>query len=1421
MALPRAGGLSASANEIYLLDAIGDAIPTPGAGTTQYGLFPGHPIPASGNSGDANLALSGIMRQTLSSDPTIYVKAMDMQAAIGYTEKGRFRTGHFGHHSSSRPRPQGRGNLRTPVLERPSIVFSRSRTVTALVGSSIPRFAVKRVGYNGHSDSDYVGAQIAFTSYTDLTALTAGTNDVSIAPRDDSGDPFSGTWVSYDNAALIEMADGSVMVGMLAYTSAGLYGLEFKVWHPGKHADWQHWKGYGNTGVGANSLRSLFPTTAAKTASDTANFNIHCITAFRRRGDSDVYWVASGQSGNTTALASFWVFKVNGTVDTAIADRSLSLVGETVGWGPDLTTGDCVTACATPTEYIVAQSLQSQEIGAGQVVSGSVQAKSTIQIARSADLRNWGDKTSYTSSISAATVVSHPELGKLTDSNSGFPVCKPGDTITIRGLSAAYDKTWTIAGTENSGAAMPTASVIYVITPSTWTNASESNVTVTITTPAIESLSNIIKVSPPIADDEDVTAMHFSSSGGTGWAVTDKGRAYKADYYGSSWKEVQTGVSAKNTKTGEAIAIRSVITVSGTVAIATGDSGLAMLYDSTANKWLVTGTSLYDSIDDAYKHSSFQEISSEWNLSNNGVATLDGTSHALIVGDRGTIVYSPNGFTSFYNENVKKPDDAGAWLCAKAVPGAGNFWIVAGEHNVRASKKSELAGASRQGMRFLHLKRNSTNDFEEDWFFDVAGASKSQMPPIVDLVIADQTVGFGNVISVTVFAVDATGGVYKYQGGFSAVDGNGYPTTFYTKVAQIPDCEASCISIADDDCLHVGGRAVSTGYGMVWHSRAWDSSNFAAFVGERVPFMGAVNGVRYFGSVSGFGTGVASIVGAGGFGYVSGGLDNRCYPTLLALADGSALLACANLNKAIIEVYLSESGGGPFFQVATLRPNDSFSGGAWTAQTSNSIPDECPRPTLAEDPYGTILLMVGQGGYCSVDGGRSWIDARDSSLPMALGNLFATGNYSATQINRTRHALAHSGGRVISTVLDEVGLTTAYFRTWCARAWQAATSPDQDRQYVPIILGKGLHVGVEDVKATFSGLPNPGDSWTSAPSYSYPLSNISGIDSPSCYWRSKGDTPATQLAEMSMVWNAEDVYGFSGARFDITGFALFGTNFKTVTFQTSNDSGFSSGGNYANLTNVIATGTASPPTGSNIYSILRDTTKTWLPDQFASGYAAAGSYGIRNFYLMATSGGYSGYCFLIVRSDRDSVTIYNPSNYDLGSSVTYDIFADRHLNFPSGLTTSTTRFCKYVRVTIPAQRTADGHYKIGQRRIGQHVSYTPHTGNESRHRFVSGFGYSAIQATQIQSGITGAMGTSTFGKAKQRWQMRYENMLWHDRDQLLNPLLPRINQPLCFLFNGDDMQSAELVQIVENPTVENVPFAGDRYNVALTIEELV
>jgi len=606
------------------------------------------------------------------------------------------------------------------------------------------------------------------------------------------------------------------------------------------------------------------------------------------------------------------------------------------------------------------------------------------------------------------------------------------------------------------------------------------------------------------------------------------------------------------------------------------------------------------------------------------------------------------------------------------------------------------------------------------------------------------------------------------------------------------------------------------------------------------------------------------VFGRGGGRRQIGGNDERCYPALAALPDGTFLLACANLTQGMIEVWQADHQGDQWRPVpldrhitwsvtaadrrAETPPKDVLLENVTTRVARSDV----PRPVFVVEANATgskVWLLAGDCARAtvSVDGGTTWKWARDVALDIPVGSVLyqeIVGG-SVTALNQTLSAtMAHQGVIMITFRTITAYATRPDIAPMASRLWRLTSGgqyvPLMNEQPMPLGIGQSANGPVRmagGLTISFLGTPAIGDQWTIDTRYRFRKEQVVE-ESPSLYVRTTGGPAGTQSTQEQLdVWldwdrKHADVTAVLGAgwAWDVTAVALFGINIPYATLLRSKATATSDNedpadnqfpdadyGTYS-LSAVVASGSngavvGTPASGYNVYR----TTQRWVPSQFKPG--------TRQYYLGL---GTHAQVFKILDNTVTDLIVDTTADDLAGASATYIIFGDR-MCLDLGLLASDHRYGRWIRLILPGLwPTAEGYRKLGTVALGVHVpltieDYDLGSGTRARDRYSAGYRWQQSVPTYEQVGPSGVRAAEAIGRPAQRWTLGYDRLRWFDRDSVMNPLLPQMQRAFALAFDGTSTTTqtatVEWVRLATPPELAN-NFA-DRFSWSVELIECI
>ena len=504
------------------------------------------------------------------------------------------------------------------------------------------------------------------------------------------------------------------------------------------------------------------------------------------------------------------------------------------------------------------------------------------------------------------------------------------------------------------------------------------------------------------------------------------------------------------------------------------------------------------------------------------------------------------------------------------------------------------------------------------------------------------------------------------------------------------------------------------------------------------------------------------------------------------------------------------------------------------------------RPAVSVLDNGDIMLQVYSGNdpvsdevvmqaYLSKDFGETWELMGVNTSPLTI--LPAGHVWSATdetqgvsygdQLRKTVSSIAYGGGRVFTIAQNADGATEGNsFSIFDIYDWILLGSQQTIQSGLP------QWCGVDDLRFVFSGTPVVQDRWDIDLRYRYDARNLA-VESPSIGYRSVDDTQ-----NVTFEWDRDHADAVAalgaGKRWNVDAFSLFGTNFETCEIHISDPD--YSGASYPattqetrfSLSAVVDVGVLSEQ--GLLDGTIRDNSKSWAPHQFKPG--------LRNYYVKIADQGtppVGEEMYRILDNTENTLVLEQDMGVLLGigaSLFNYKIISDRFFSDGTGGERDTqahqpailnTPYAnpKFIRLVIPAQTTAEGYFKVGTTIFGTQTPLVKTVGHGTipRNRFSRGFGWQPRANTGREVGRSGVASQKKFGRTGQAWVLSYENLLWWDRDYIINGIVSDPERAFVFIFDNKNLNSMALVTASNLPNVVNT--SGDRYNFTMEIEEVI
>jgi hypothetical protein len=893
-------------------------------------------------------------------------------------------------------------------------------------------------------------------------------------------------------------------------------------------------------------------------------------------------------------------------------------------------------------------------------------------------------------------------------------------------------------------------------------------------------------------------------AGSSGFMVDTLGRIWSTDDGGSNWTR-QTTPSDGNNLLSRKLPLRGVATaVSGTskIAYAVGDGGLILKYASDTWKVLSCSASDPEKLFSATQFVSTAATAKalKLNLTFNAVAVDPNNADRFwIVGDAGTVLYSANGGTSITTvQSLAGSRGAYTDLVVDASsPTSGNL-IAVGDPNVHDIDATTQA----ERRTRLALLVNATTTSPTVKRFAPAGQGSTGDDQAIVAITYAATTGLTEP-ACRCYALTADGRILKWSGGGVTLGGT------VVEVANLgPGQFFDLSSPSEANKLFVVGQR-SDGLSSVWQSIDANATPTQSPPAPTFTAQGLPDNARGV-SVQHFDDSTASIACTDRLVFAKPQATQRTYPALYRLADGSLLLACANVSTGRLQIFKAgrpDAGAMPQFRI--VYDGLSFDPPTTVPAVGTTEWDKIPRPSIAEDHLGHILVAAGITGVVSTDGGSSWLAASDLRLPLSLGDVTLSGSWTLGKTRASRAVCGFGGARLFSLAINGDGTKCG---TFVARDLDSSAT-----KFLPIQPGRPFWTGIDSVRANLVGLPEPGDRWTISTKALYPASNMMK-DSPSIVWRGAIGSFWFATPGQTLTWTAP-----AGTLFDVSSFALFGCNFQSAILATS-VFGFPSEQNQKYVVGSVATGFAAALT-STTFAAIRDTSATWNPHCFAPG--SGRTYRVTINDIEGTKRVYR------ITDNTHNVLFLDTTDtppVPADAECAYTVWSDVHVwdgtdaQNPDGtfdLNTSEYRVCQTVTIEIPTQPTAEGYFQIGTARLGVVVdSTTPATETDAARLYAPNWVHSIVPNTTEEMGLSGVATVEHFGQV-QRWQLTLEAAPHWYRERLLAAMgrRQRLRDAFAIVLDPSYPQETKLVRLSGEITQESV--GADEANVRLPLVEVV
>jgi hypothetical protein len=546
-------------------------------------------------------------------------------------------------------------------------------------------------------------------------------------------------------------------------------------------------------------------------------------------------------------------------------------------------------------------------------------------------------------------------------------------------------------------------------------------------------------------------------------------------------------------------------------------------------------------------------------------------------------------------------------------------------------------------------------------------------------------------------------------------------------------------------------------------------------------------------------------------------------PCLLSLSNGSLLLAVVNETAQSVEIYSASAPGLVFSLVSSYKPT-KISASSWA---------DAPRPRLMETEFGEIILLFDNDIRVSVDGGRSWHTGLSDKIPLPISLKKPSDQNPSGPTPAIAPVFGTVGYLYKNNVSDQNAAVFRFARSMTDSAGDAVGCP--------AIPNKELLVGLKNLVISFSGEPQGGDRFSIDLDYANGASLL-GAKSPSAAL--EVDVSSNDAV---LIWDRlSSKYDNSERMWNVDAIGLFGTNFSKVDVYLSVPNSMLDIGsilwNYTTLHSFVmpdGSFASGYPNGYSIGGCTAYQNMIYVP-------SATLNHGVfrpgRRQYYVAVSAAVRAttYVARILDNTKNTLVVEyygGGSPFNTNDTVSIKIFSDRIFSvlknvngydFTKDVAGSYPyRFCRFVKVVVPKVDLENSKYVYGPKaRIGvvAHGVATPY-GNltfrgESKHKFSRGFSYRERHFRTVRETETGQVSVVELSsKPRLELTLEYDDALWEDRDMTMASMLPALKKPVILVLDSNDPQSAEWVELAEEPVVKNT-FA-DRYTWEVTWREVV
>ena len=377
---------------------------------------------------------------------------------------------------------------------------------------------------------------------------------------------------------------------------------------------------------------------------------------------------------------------------------------------------------------------------------------------------------------------------------------------------------------------------------------------------------------------------------------------------------------------------------------------------------------------------------------------------------------------------------------------------------------------------------------------------------------------------------------------------------------------------------------------------------------------------------------------------------NYRYPVIVKAKDGT-----------IVMVYTTDIDTADEYDMKCIRSTDN--GATWGSEInvltfSTGVSDYFGYPCIVKDLNGDLYCFatnrIGNALNFSVstDNGATWSAAVEA---------VSEGYFPRAAIFKERILLTYTtNGSTDYAYIVQRGMFEAYSANGCIIP----------ADYSNILLTNSLSVQF------LGGAGITADKWQFEAQYSYGMENIIS-HSPSKPFRTTTDN-----FECNIVLDLGQY-----ERFRATGVAFFGCNLRTLSFQMNASDSWGTPSVDESIVFDVGTGTVDAVSGNMVQdtSFLAD-----YPDHHFSSKGKAEKY-----YLRATAGIDDGVTWGILDNVDGWFILDITTAISIAAADTFAIYQSHVAK------TFTGGNYRYIRISIPAQETAEGYYQIGSMIAGQ------------------------------------------------------------------------------------------------------------------------